>query len=157
MCEDLGPNFGDKKNCLLHHDKAPSHTSFFTREVLTKTTRLSSPPTILSVFPIEDTIERPPFWQNWGDRGSIAGSAEHPNRTDAFKNGTSAGNGAYERKGKTSSVNVVVRRPKVSFWPDGRTSAGNYEWLFYLKVMTVDTSNNSNIDQSHVIIYIGFI
>jgi hypothetical protein len=29
MCEDIAPNFGDKKNWLLHDDKAPSHTFFF--------------------------------------------------------------------------------------------------------------------------------
>jgi hypothetical protein len=36
MCEDFASKFGDKKNWLLHHDNAPSHTSFFTREFLTR-------------------------------------------------------------------------------------------------------------------------
>jgi hypothetical protein len=30
------PKVGLQKNRLLHHDNAPSHTSFFTREYLTK-------------------------------------------------------------------------------------------------------------------------
>jgi hypothetical protein len=36
-------------------------------------------------------------------------------------------NGAYVRQGFTSKV-VVASRPKVSFWPDGSTSPGNYGW-----------------------------
>jgi hypothetical protein len=44
---------------------------------------------------------------------------------DAFKNGRSAGNGAYERKRTASSV-MVASRPKVSFLPDGGISPGNY-------------------------------
>jgi hypothetical protein len=36
---------------------------------------------LFSFSPIEDKTERPPFWHNWGDRGRIAGSAEHPYRT----------------------------------------------------------------------------
>jgi hypothetical protein len=35
VCEDFAPNFGDKY-WLLHHDNAPSHTSFFTGELSTK-------------------------------------------------------------------------------------------------------------------------
>jgi hypothetical protein len=46
------PEVWRQKNWLLHHDNAQSHTSFYTRECLTKTTWLSSPthPTFLS-FP----------------------------------------------------------------------------------------------------------
>jgi hypothetical protein len=36
MCEDFAPNFGDKRNWLLHDDNAQSHTSFCSRECLTK-------------------------------------------------------------------------------------------------------------------------
>jgi hypothetical protein len=46
---------------------------------------------------------------------------EHDSQ-DAFKNGTSAGKGAYARKGTISRV-MVVRGPKL-------TSPGNYGWLF---------------------------
>jgi hypothetical protein len=42
-------------------------------------------------------LKDPPFWQNSGDRGTIAGGAEHDFQ-DAFRNGRSAGNGAYARK-----------------------------------------------------------
>jgi hypothetical protein len=45
---------------------------------------------------------------------------------DAFKNGKSAGNGAYSWKGTTSRVVVVGNRPKVSFWSDDSASLENY-------------------------------
>jgi hypothetical protein len=35
ICEDFAPGFGNK-NWLLHHGNALSHTSFFTRDFLTK-------------------------------------------------------------------------------------------------------------------------
>jgi hypothetical protein len=78
MCEDLAPNFGDKK--LLHHDNSPSHISFFTREFLTEKQHGCRPPATLlfSVSPIEDKTEMLPYWHNWGDRGRVAGGAEHP-------------------------------------------------------------------------------
>jgi hypothetical protein len=34
------------------------------------------------------------------------------------------------QKGIISRLMVAASRPKVSFWPDGRTSSGNYGWLF---------------------------
>jgi hypothetical protein len=40
---------------------------------------------------------------------------------DAFKNGRSAGNGTYARKGTTSRV-IVACRPKVCFWPHSNSS-----------------------------------
>jgi hypothetical protein len=42
---------------------------------------------------------------------------------DALKNGRSAGNGAYGRKGTTSRV-MVASRHRVSSSPDGSTSLG---------------------------------
>jgi hypothetical protein len=62
MCEDFAPNFGDTKNWLLHHDNAPSHISFFTRNFLTKdnVTIVPNPPHF-SVLVIEDKTERLPF------------------------------------------------------------------------------------------------
>jgi hypothetical protein len=30
---------------------------------------------------------------------------------------------------------MVASRPKVSFWPDGSTSHGNYGWLFVLSIV----------------------
>jgi hypothetical protein len=43
---------------------------------------------------------------------------------DAFKNGRSAGNGAYARKGTTSKA-MVASRPKVSFYQSRKLC-----WLF---------------------------
>jgi hypothetical protein len=37
-----------QKNWLLHHDNAPSHTSFFTKEHLTKNNRTVTPTTLLT-------------------------------------------------------------------------------------------------------------
>jgi hypothetical protein len=48
---------------------------------------------------------------------------------DAFKNGRSARNRAYEPKEITSRV-IVAGRSKVSFLADGRISLENYGWLF---------------------------
>jgi hypothetical protein len=51
--------------CLKQHDCHP-HKSYF------------------SVFPrlkVKLETKRPPFWHNWGDQGTVAGSAEHPHRT----------------------------------------------------------------------------
>jgi hypothetical protein len=52
---------------------APSHTLFFTRELLTKINMAAIlHPPYLSVSPL---------WHNWGNPGRIAGSAEHPHKT----------------------------------------------------------------------------
>jgi hypothetical protein len=42
-----------------------------------------------------------------------------------LKNGRSAENGAYVRKGTTSRM-TMTSRPKISFWPNSSTSSGNY-------------------------------
>jgi hypothetical protein len=59
----------------------------------------------------------------------MAGGAVHHHRTRLpgciLKNVRSAGDGVYARKG-TSSRMMVASRSKVSFWPDGSTSPGNY-------------------------------
>jgi hypothetical protein len=39
---------------------------------------------------------------------------------------------AHSRKG-TASREMVVSRPKISFWPDGRTSPGNYWYQLVIK------------------------
>jgi hypothetical protein len=121
----LRPELRWQKNWLLHHDSALSRTSFFTREFLTKNNMTVAPlPTLL----FSNKTERPPFWHNWGDRGIIAGGAEHPHRTRHSKNGRSAGNNANVRKGTTLRV-MVVSSLRVSFWSDCSTSPGNYGWL----------------------------
>jgi hypothetical protein len=53
---------------------------------------------------------------------------------DAFKIGRSAGNGAYQRKGTALKV-MVASTLEVSFWQDGITSSGNYEWIFYVSLL----------------------
>jgi hypothetical protein len=59
-----------RQNWLLHHNNAPSHTSFFTREFLTKNNMTGIPhppyspdlaPCNFSVSRIEDKTERSPF------------------------------------------------------------------------------------------------
>jgi hypothetical protein len=64
------------KNWLFHHDNAPSHSSFFTRDFFhQKTIWLSSPPTLLFfVSQIEDKTKRLPFWHSWGGGGRSAGN-----------------------------------------------------------------------------------
>jgi hypothetical protein len=47
----LRPELWRQANWLLHHDIALSHTSFFTREFLMKTTQLSSPTHPIFLFP----------------------------------------------------------------------------------------------------------
>jgi hypothetical protein len=67
MCEDFAPNFGDKKNWMLHHDNILSHTSFSTREFFfTKKTWLSSPthPTRLTC-PLANFLCLPGWKWNW--------------------------------------------------------------------------------------------
>jgi hypothetical protein len=82
MCEDFAPNFNGKiTGCCItttHRLILPFSKGNF----WPKTTWLSSPthPTFL-FSPIEDKTWRPPFWHNLGDRGRIAGGAEHPRRT----------------------------------------------------------------------------
>jgi hypothetical protein len=58
--QKLHPKLWQQKKWLLHHDKAPTHTSFFTREVLTKNNMTAPPhPPYYSASPIEDKTERP--------------------------------------------------------------------------------------------------
>jgi hypothetical protein len=58
----LRPELWRQVNWMLHHDKAPSHTSFLTREYFNKNGMTSVPhPPYFSVSPIEDKTEGPPF------------------------------------------------------------------------------------------------
>jgi hypothetical protein len=71
-----------KELAVASWQRTVSHFLFTRKFFLPKTTWLSSPPTLLlSVSPIEDKTERPPFWHKWGDQDRITGSAEHPHRT----------------------------------------------------------------------------
>jgi hypothetical protein len=54
-----------QKNWLLHHDNAPSNTSFFTKELFTKNNMaVVSHPSYFSLSPIAGKTERPPIWHN---------------------------------------------------------------------------------------------
>jgi hypothetical protein len=97
-----------QKNWLLHHDSAPSHTSFSSSELFTKNNMTFVP--------------RPPYF-------SVLNPLTENDFQNVFKNSRSAGNSAYSRKGATLRV-MEASRPRVSFWTDDSTSPGNYEWLF---------------------------
>jgi hypothetical protein len=77
----------------------------FHNEFLTRSNMSVVPhPPYFSIFPIEDKTERPPYWHNWGDRGRMAGGAEHPHRSrpqNAVKNGQKH----WERCTTVSSMN----------------------------------------------------
>jgi hypothetical protein len=75
----LRPELWRWKNWLLHHDNAPYHTSFFTKNFLTKATWLSSPThPIFLCFHDRRYNWRVPILTQF-DR--IVGGAEHPRRT----------------------------------------------------------------------------
>jgi hypothetical protein len=72
MCSDFAPNFGDKRTgCCITTTRRL--TLLFLSEYLTKNnmTAVRTHPTILC-FPNEDKIERPSFWHNWGNRGTMS-------------------------------------------------------------------------------------
>jgi hypothetical protein len=121
-CVRTSPRTLATKEVLLHHDNSLSHTSFFTREFLTKNnmTIVPHPPYFSLVSPFEDKTERPPFWHNWGDQSRL--------KT----------NNAYVRKRNTSRV-LVANRSKVSFDQMGSTSVGNYGWIF-IQLLWVECS-----------------
>jgi hypothetical protein len=57
MCEDFASNSGDE--LLLHHDNAPSHTSFFTRDYFYQKQHDNRPPPniLLSVSQIKNKLK----------------------------------------------------------------------------------------------------
>jgi hypothetical protein len=68
-----------KELAVASWQRTVSHFRFHQGIVDQKTTWLSPPSHPVS--PNEDKTEKPPFWHNLGDRGRIAGGAEHPHRT----------------------------------------------------------------------------
>jgi hypothetical protein len=139
MCEDVVPNFGDKRTgcCTTTtlHLTLPFTGDFFLPK---KQHDCRPPPPYLSVSPIEDKKEGPPFWHNWGDRRRIAGAYEHPHRIqlparilkkeEALGTVHMRGRGLLWRWWWPAS-------PKISFWPDGSTCPRNYESLFVCIVL----------------------
>jgi hypothetical protein len=77
MCEDVAPNFGDKRiGCCT-----VSHFLFYQEIFDQKQHGCSLPPTLFfSVSPIEDKTERSPFWHTWGHWGRIIDGAEYSHR-----------------------------------------------------------------------------
>jgi hypothetical protein len=120
---------------------------FFTREFF-------YPPTILfSVSAIEHKTVRLPFWHNWGDRGRRQCWTPSQNMTSRMhlKNGRSTGNCACTWKGTTLRM-IMASRPKVSFWPDGSISPGNYGRFFVLS----SANKISCVDENYSITFCSF-
>jgi hypothetical protein len=120
LCENvrrLRPDLWRKKNRLLHHDNAPFHTSFSTREFFTTNNITLVPhPPYFSLFPrlkIKgrhfDTVEAME-----AESQAVMNTLTEHDFQDPFKNGRSSGNGAYTRKEITSRL-MVASRTKVIF------------------------------------------
>jgi hypothetical protein len=71
----------------VHHDKAPFHASYFTREFLTKIQHHLSPRTLLTLltpygFPcFPDVTVRTPIWHKWSYWDRSSGGTEHHHST----------------------------------------------------------------------------
>jgi hypothetical protein len=87
-----------QKSWLLHSDNAPSHNFFSPGNFLPKQQG--------SHFDTTEMIE--------GESQAVMNILRGHDFQSAFKNGRSAGNGAYAWKGTTSKV-MVASRSKVSF------------------------------------------
>jgi hypothetical protein len=105
----LRPELWRQKNWLLHHDNSVSH--FLSHQGISdkETTWLSSHTYSTFLFPrLEarhfDTIEVVE-----AESQAVLNSLTEHDFQDAFKHGRSAGNGAYTRKGTTSTVKVASR------------------------------------------------
>jgi hypothetical protein len=125
----LHPKLLRQKDWPFHQDNSPSHTSFFTREYLTKNklTVLSHPlisPDLVSL----QLFCFLPFWHQlrWQRQNHRQYWTASQSTTSRMQNCINARNGAHTWKGTTSRV-MVASKHKVSFWPDGSTSSGNYE------------------------------
>jgi hypothetical protein len=102
---------------LWHHDKAPSHTYFFTRDFLPKKKQHDLRPSPTLFHRLKINLEE----RNFGtinvietESQAVLNTVTEKDFLDAFKNGRSAGNGAYVQNEATSRV-MVDSMPKVSF------------------------------------------
>jgi hypothetical protein len=115
----LRPEFWLQKNWLLHHENAPSHTSFFKMSFFTKNNLTVSPhPPYFSLFPrpkinlqgrhfdTSEAIE--------AESQAVLNTITEHDFQDAGQNGRNAGNGAYAKKGTILWL-MVANRPRVSF------------------------------------------
>jgi hypothetical protein len=128
-CAKTSPRSLATKEYLLHHDSVSPHT----RECLTinNITVVPHSPCSPDLPPCDFSL----FVWLEGSRFDAAEMIEVESQAtldtpqvdfqDAFKNDRSSRNGAYDRKGTASRV-MVASRPKVTAWPEGSTSPGNY-------------------------------
>jgi hypothetical protein len=112
-----------QENCLLHHDNAPFHDSYFTREFLAKNIKtviphLTCPPSNISQVP--SLILTQLRWSKQNLRQCWAPSQNTASGMH-FKRRQNYGKCTYMQKRITSRV-MVTSRPKASFWLDGSTS-----------------------------------
>jgi hypothetical protein len=79
MYKDFDPKFGDKSTgCCITTTRLLTF-SFLNREFVTKK-NMTVVPRPLYYFLFSGLKIKPPFWNNYGDRGWIAGGAEHIHR-----------------------------------------------------------------------------
>jgi hypothetical protein len=95
---------------LLYRDNVSYHTSYFTRNFLTRNNMSTPPPIYFSVSLIEDKTKRCTIEVIEAETQAVLNAL----REHDFQNGRSAGNGVYACK-TTSSRVMVTCRPKVSF------------------------------------------
>jgi hypothetical protein len=119
MCKDYAPELWRQKNWMLHHSNAPSHTSFFTRECLTKNNvSVASHPSYFSLFPhLKTKLKGCHFFTSEvieAESQAVLYTFREHNFQNTFKNGRSTGNGAYTLKRNTSRV-MVASTPKLVF------------------------------------------
>jgi hypothetical protein len=141
ICEDFVPNVGDTRTGCRITTMHRLTLSFSPRTFWPKTKWMSftTPPTFLcSSYKISNTAILTQLGWSKQNRRRPWTLTEHDFQ-DALKNGRSSGNGAYTRKETTSRV-MVASSPKVTFWPQGRTSPVNYGWFFASRTEGVSPS-----------------
>jgi hypothetical protein len=124
-----------KTGCCItttHHLTLPFHQGIFDQ----KQHECHSPPTLLfSVSQLKiklkgcHAILTQLRWSRQNCRQCWTPSQNVTSRI-YFINSRSAGIGAYPWMGTTSKV-MMTSRPKLSFWPDGSPSHGNYRWFLH--------------------------
>jgi hypothetical protein len=128
------PQIRRQKIWLLHQDNIPPHTSFFIRDFFFAKKNMTVVPRLpyFSFSPTKDKTEsailtKLRWWRH--NRNQYWTASQNTTSRLDLNNGRGAENGAYVRKGITSSV-MAASRPEIRFWPDGSTSPENYLSLF---------------------------
>jgi hypothetical protein len=118
----------------LHHDNAPSDTSFFTRDFFfTKNNIIVVPhPPYFSLFPQLKIQLKAAFFDTIvvieAESQTVLNTLTEQDFQDAFKEWQKRC-GAYTRKGTTSRM-MVASKPEVGFGPHGSVSSEYYGWPF---------------------------